>query len=151
MWEKLRIALACLLTFLTGAFVFMWFDTTPPYVFDPKESFIVPEKVESGTQVRVDWKIIKVNRFCGGINVRILFDPITKTRIAIYDPVPVALPYDLDNSNRLVRTFLLPARIPAGKIGYRAHQFFSCNWLQKFWPLEVVTPDLFFEIVDGGK
>lgn len=147
--EWWHIVVGCLLMLLTGTLVFMWFDTTPPYVFDPEESVIIPEKAERGWQVRVDWKIVKINRFCGGINVRTLFDARTKARLAIYDPVAVAAPYELDNNDHLVRTFLLPSNIPPGKVGYRAHQFYSCNWLQKFWPFEVVTPDLFFEIVEG--
>lgn len=143
-----QIATGSVLMLITAALVFMWFDTTKPYEFDMRESKIVPEKAAGGTQVRVDWKIKKINRFCGGVNVRILFDPRTKARLAIYDPVPVALPYELDHSDHLVRTFLLPTNIPPGRVGYRSHQFFSCNWLQKFWPLEVVTPDLFFEMVE---
>lgn len=139
-----------ILTFLTGATVYMWFDTTPPYVLDDKDSHVYPEVAESGMQIRVDWKIRKINRFCGGVNVRILFDARTGARLAIYDPVPVALPYELDRNERLIRTFLLPVRLPPGRVGYRAHQYFACNWLQNFWPLEVVTPDLFFDIVAPG-
>lgn len=133
--------------FITAAVVFMWFDTTPPYVFDVSQSYIVPNRAEEGMQIRVVWKVKKLNRFCPGTNTRVLFDPVTKARIAIYDPVAVASPYELDDNTELIRTFLLPRQMETGKVGYRASQAYNCNWLQHFFPLIVVTPDLFFEVI----
>jgi len=131
-----------------GAFVFMWFDTTLPYEFDVAESTIIPQQAEAGMQIRVDWKV-KVNRICDGTNVRELFDPITKSRLAIYDPVPTASSAALEKGDQhLIRTFLLPRRLQKGKIGYRAHLLYKCNWLQRVFPIEMDTPDLFFELVD---
>ena len=148
--ERLRwwhILFGIVLMCSTSALVFMWFDTTPPYEFDVSESSIIPSRAEPGMQIRVDWKV-KVNRICKGTNTRELFDPITKTRMAIYDPVLTASDSALEGDNHLIRTFLLPRRISPGPIGYRAHLLYKCNWLQNFFPIELDTPDLFFELVD---
>lgn len=135
--------------FITGYIVFMAFDTTPPFEFDAAESKIIPHAVEGGVLVEVDWKISKFNRLCPGINIRILFDPKSGARITVYDPVPTVSILDIKaNDNHLIRTFLVPMRISKGKVGYRAHQLYQCNWLQKFFPLETTTPDLFFEMID---
>lgn len=136
-----------LLMFVIGSLVFMWFDTIPPYEFDVSQSKIIPQVAESGMQIRVDWKV-KVNRICPGINIRELFDPITKTRLTIYDPVPTASDAALEGDDHLIRTFLLPRRISKGTVGYRAHLFYQCNWLQGFFPLKIDTPELFFELID---
>jgi len=136
------------LMWLTSVVVFMWFDTTPPYEFDVSQSLITPQRVESGMAIRVDWKV-KVFRICPGTNTRELFDPVTKTRLTIYDPIPTASENSLERGDQhLIRTFLLPRRISSGKVGYRAHLQYKCNWIQRFFPIELDTPDLFFEIVD---
>ena len=138
--------------FLTGAFVFAWFDTTPPYEFDVENSYILPYRAEEGMQIRVVWKIKKLNRYCPGTNTRQLFDPVTKVKLAIYDPVEVASRYEVDNTQTyLIRTFLLPKELLPGKIGYRATQSYVCNPLQHFRPLVVTTPDLFFEVVEHAN
>jgi len=142
-----HLLLGSMLTFVTAVLVFMWFDTTPPYEFDASQSRIIPQTAESGMQIRVDWKV-KVNRICSGTNTRELFDPISGARLAIYDPVPTASDAALEEDNHLIRTFLLPRRISKGPMGYRAHLQYKCNWLQRFFPLEIDTPDLFFELID---
>lgn len=141
----------CILMLLTGAFVFMWFDTTPPYEFDTDGSYVIPHKAEEGMQIRVVWKIKKFNRFCPGTNVRQLFDPVTKVKLAIYDPVPVAARSELNEDKFLVRTFLLPRELMPGTVGYRSTQSFICNPLQHIRPLVVTTPDLFFEVAENAR
>lgn len=136
------------LMIITGTLAFMWFDTTPPYEFDAGQSYVVPNKAEEGMQIRVVWKVKKLNRFCPGTNLRTLFDPVTKVKLAIYDPVPVAARFELGEDSFLVRTFLLPKELMAGKVGYRATQIYVCNPLQHIWPLVVTTPDLFFEVIE---
>lgn len=133
--------------FATATLVFMWFDTTPPFEFDASQSKITPQVAEGGMQIRVDWKV-KVHRLCPGTNTRELFDPITKSRLAVYDPVPTASDQALEADDHLIRTFLLPRRIAKGPVGYRAHLVYKCNWLQRFFPIELDTPDLFFELID---
>lgn len=147
--NALHILIGALLMFFTGYIVFMIFDTTPPYEYDVTQSKIVPHIVEGGVLVEVDWKISKFNRTCPGINIRVLFDPKSGARITVYDPVPTASRSDIkENDSHLIRTFLVPMRISKGLVGYRAHQSYQCNWLQKFFPLEITTPDLFFEMID---
>lgn len=145
--QRWFLIVGSVITFATAAVVFMWFDTTPPFEYDVKESQIVPQVAEGGMQIRVDWKV-KVNRVCPGTNVRELFDPVTKSRLAFYDPVPTASDSAIDDDGHLIRTFLLPRRISKGPVGYRAHLSYQCNWLQRFFPLELETPELFFELVD---
>jgi len=142
--------LGVVLMLVTAVLVYMWFDTTPPYVFDASGSEIIPKKVEAGMQIRVDWKV-KFNRICTGTNIRELFDPVTNARLAVYDPVPTASSAALERGNHLIRTFLLPRRLPPGPVGYRAHLVYKCNWLQNFFPIEMDTPDLFFELIDGDN
>lgn len=144
-WWHLLLGFALMI--LTASLVFMWFDTTPPFEFDASQSSISPPIAESGMQIIVDWKV-KVNRLCPGTNTRELFDPITKSRLSVYDPVPTASIVALEGDSHLIRTFLLPRRISSGPTGYRAHLVYKCNWLQRFFPIELDTPDLFFEIVD---
>lgn len=132
---------------VTGSLVFMFFDTTPPYVFDASRSEVVPARAEPGTQITVRWKVAKRNRFCRGTNTRELLEADAKSRIAVYDPVPVASPFELGESDVLVRTFMLPKIMPYGPTIYRATQHYVCNPLQHIWPLVVTTPDLMFEAV----
>lgn len=136
-WHLIGVALML----LTATLVFMWFDTTPPFEFDVSKSKITLSSAEGGgTQVNVEWHA-KVNRSCPGSKTRELFDPVTKARLALYEPEPT--------DDKLVRTFLLPRRISKGLIGYRAHLLYKCNWLQRFFPIEQDTPDLFFELTEN--
>jgi len=142
-WWHLLIGVALMI--ISAALVFMWFDTTPPYIFYPEES----TATQRGSTLEVDWKV-KVNRLCEGSNVRELFDPKTKLRLAIYDPVPTATSASIvgKNDDHLIRVFELPPRPLPRRVGYRSHLSYKCTLLQRFFPLELDTPDLFFEPAD---
>ncbi len=146
-WWQLLISLA--LCFITAALVFMWFDTTPPLEFDASQSRITTQNAENGMMgIRVDWKV-KVNRLCDGTHIKELFDPITKARLAVYLPEPASDRDAFKGDDHLIRTFLLPRRrFENGLIGYRSHLLYRCNWLQDFFPIQIDSPDLFFELTD---
>ncbi|HEX2558401.1 MAG TPA: hypothetical protein VHK86_08790, partial [Nitrososphaera sp.] len=131
---------------LLGWIAFMAADNQPPYEYDAENSFIIPSVADDGDQIRVMWKITKVNRICPGSNRRVLFDPKTGAHIATYDPTPAAFSDSL-RDGYLNRAFQLPRQLPSGPIGYRATVCYECNPFQKFLkPLCVTTPDLFFTI-----
>lgn len=132
---------------MSGWVAFMAADNTPPYEYDVENSVIVPDLVKEETQqVTVMWKIKRVNRICPGANLRQLFDPKTGVILATYDAAPAATSSSLKDGY-LNRTFTLPwAVLPPGKIGYRATVSYQCNMLQKFFPLVVTTPNLYFYV-----
>jgi hypothetical protein len=139
--------LAVLVGMLSGWVAFMILDTTPPYEYDVKQSTIVPDLVENeNQQVTVQWKIKRVNRICPGATQRQLFDPKTQVILATYDATPAAVTGSIKDGY-LNRTFALPwAVLPPGRIGYRATVSYQCNVLQKFYPLVVATPNLYFYV-----
>ena len=142
-----NVIIATLAGMLSAWIAFMAFDTTPPYEYDTENSTIVPDLVsDESQQITVQWKIKRVNRICPGANQRQLFDPKTGVILATYDATPAATSSSLKDGY-LNRTFSLPwAILPPGKIGYRATVAYQCNILQKFYPLIVTTPSLYFYV-----
>ena len=133
-----------ILMLMASSLTYIIFDTQPPYTYIVKESGIIPPTAKGGDQVIVMWRVI-FHRSCPGSNQRILFDPVTKVILASYDPAPAATTVSL-RDGYLNRTFLLPKNIQPGWVGYRAVVTYQCNFLQRFWPLVVTTPDLFFKV-----
>jgi hypothetical protein len=142
---RFLFALAVTAMVVLSVTTYMLFDNTPPYVFIPEESRIVPSQASGGDFVTVKWKV-HVNRACKGNLRRILFDPKTKVFLATYDNEAVAVAVGQLQNGYLNKTFLLPRVIQKGPIGYRAELHYRCNVLQNFFPLNITTPDLFFEI-----
>jgi hypothetical protein len=141
---RVLLSFACLISAFGGVTTYMAFDTTPPYEFIGSESLVVPPSAYGGDQITVKWKV-KFNRVCTGSMRRILFDPDTNVVLAVYDTEPVAGIYALEDGY-LNKTFRLPTVIQKGWIGYRAELHYRCNFLQRFFPLNVTTPDLHFKI-----
>lgn len=132
---------------LSGWVAYMAADNTPPYEYDAYQSSIIPDLItDELQQVTVKWKLKKINRICPGSNQRQLFDPKTGVILATYDAQPAAISSSIIDGY-LHRTFSLPwAVLPPGRIGYRATVRYQCNILQKFYPLEVTTPTLYFYV-----
>lgn len=125
-----------------GFISFLLADNQPPYEYDVDKSYIKPNPALPGRQVTVHWAL-KVNRPCKGFIVRSIID--AKTRVIVsYDPIAsLGRP---PNEQYMERTFYLPENIESGTKIYRVNGEYSCNILQRFWPLKVQTPDLYFEI-----
>jgi hypothetical protein len=138
------LAFMLMLAGVGGALTYMAFDNEPPYDFVGQESFVVPPEAYGGDQITVKWKV-KFHRTCTGTMRRVLFDPNTNVVLAIYDTEPVAGSYALE-AGYLNKTFRLPLVIQKGWVGYRAEVHYKCNPLQRFFPLNVTTPDLLFKI-----
>lgn len=119
-------------------------DNQPPYVYFADASYVKPSVTQKGHQVEVYWKL-KVNRICPGHIIRSIVDEKTGVKFS-YDPYPAISAIKIEDDH-LSRTFLLPEGISPGKKIYRANAEYACNLLQRFWPLKVQTPDLYFEIV----
>lgn len=132
--------------FLIAPIAYMTADNAPPYVYDVKNSYVVPLRPRVQFQVTVHWALKRVNRVCPGFLVRYIIDADTMVKTT-YDAIPVADNVDA-NATELNRTFLLSPNITPGPKIYRAEGFYSCNPLQHIWPLRVVTPDLHFEVVE---
>jgi hypothetical protein len=146
MW-RVTTFMSVLVGVVSGWIAFMAFDNTPPYEYDASQSTIIPEVVQGDSpQIAVDWKLRRINRICPGTISRQLFDPKTGVILVTYDAVPAALSSNIKD-HRLTRTFALPmAALPSGRIGYRAIMRYQCNFFQQFYPLEIVTPNLYFYV-----
>lgn len=120
-------------------------DNQRPYVFFGDESYIIPTAAQGNDQMIVSWKV-RVFRQCDGIVRRELFDPRTQVILSIYDPQPAHKNNMPLGDGQFNKTFLLPKMIQPGRIGYRARLEYSCNPLQRIWPISYVTPELFFEV-----
>lgn len=121
-------------------------DNVRPYVFFPEESHIIPTNAVGNDQMIVSWKV-RVNRQCEGLVRRELFDPRPGgALLAIYDAQPAHKTSMPLGEGQFNRTFLLPKQVTPGKVGYRARLEYWCNPLQRFWPIQYNTPDLFFEV-----
>lgn len=145
---KLLWFVGILISLLLGTLAYMMADNQPPYTYDLEKSYIVPARAKDGDQIAVRWRLKNINRICPGSNRRMLFDPQTKVILAAYDPTPAAVA-DSIKDGYLNRTFMLPKSMQSGRIGYRANVCYECNLYQKYVkPLCVMTPDLFFEIVE---
>lgn len=135
-------AAAANLTVITGSISYMLADNQPPYTYDASKSYVKPNPAEMGHQVTVHWEF-KVNRMCKGFITRLIIDVRTGVVVS-YDPI-AALGRPTGDFY-MDRTFYLPDSIEPGMKIYRVSGEYSCNLLQRFWPLKVHTPDLYFEI-----
>lgn len=137
--------LSVVVTVILIPITFWAVDNTKPYVFYVDESSILPNKAAGNDQMIVRWKIDYV-RPCDGLVKREIFDPISQTIVAAYDPQPSysnSLPL---GPGYLNKTFLLPRSTLPGRYGYRARLEYWCNPLQRFWPIRYNTPELYFEV-----
>ena len=140
---------ASIITFLwITPLAYMLVDNQPPYEYDVSRSYVIPAKVPQQNQVTVHWHISRVHRLCPGRVTRIIVDASTGVR-TVYDPVPAVLPLDpLTKEMALDRTFVLPPNLTPGLHYYKTINEFSCNLLQRFWPLTVATPEIPFEVLE---
>lgn len=136
---------------------FMLLDNVPPYVWDVEKSYALPSPAIDGGRVTVFWKIKTVNRICPASSQRTFRDastrdldkdgnriPYSGDLVATYDATPAASSVR-STDDRIVRTFVLPRGLPT-TVDYSSHVCFSCNPLQKIWPLCLDTPELTFEV-----
>lgn len=128
--------------FVVAPIVFMLADNQPPFEYDQECSYVVPNKTPSGNQIRVHWCFKTVNRICSGVITRSIVDAKTRERIT-YDPTYASSTADI-GEKFLERTFFLPSGITPGEKEYYADAAFSCNPLQRIYPLHVRTPRLRF-------
>lgn len=125
-------------------------DTQPPYELDPAQSKVTPPE-PGGNEVKVSWRVSKVNRHCHGEGVRVLFDPHTGAILATYAPTSYELPVVVGNGGYLDRSFLLPKDLAdvKGDVGYHSIVCYECNLFQAYVkPLCLQTPDLIFTLKD---
>ena len=130
-----------LLLALRGWTGWMYLDNVQPYEY--VRGYVVPDPSPQGAQVSLPWEI-KVNRLCPGNVLRVLFDAETGEMVAAYDRTPSSISVKMGDT-KLVKSFQLPRGLPP-RIRYTANVCFSCNVLQKIWPVCVQTPDLFFSV-----
>lgn len=123
----------------------MLLDGIDPYEYDTDYSKVLPNPAKMGDTVTVEWKI-KVNRICPGTTSRVLRDAKTNVVVAVYDEVPIATNIGYGDT-KVIRTFPLPTGL-TGEVKYRSTLCFKCNFVQKFIPLCMQTPELPFRITD---
>jgi hypothetical protein len=136
------VASAIVSIFVVMPVVYMLADTQPPYEY--VSARIEPETVEPGQTVTVHWHL-KINRKCKGINQRQVAD--SQGRIVNYDPTIAA---GLSVSEKFSVAFTAPRGLAPGPAKYRVISNYSCNLMQSFFPLHVVTPDVSFFVGGDG-
>jgi hypothetical protein len=142
MRERLVTVVAVLLSGLLSGWVgWMYLDNKPAYDYVRGE--IQPNPAPQGGQVSLPWTI-KVHRLCPGNVLRVLYDADTGKMVAAYDRTPSSISVKMGET-KLVKTFQLPLSMPRN-VRYTANVCFECNALQKFFPVCVQTPDLFFSV-----
>ncbi len=132
--------------FVITPLAYMFADNQPPYEYGMDGSYVVPQHTQSGHQLRVHWKLKKVNRICIGSITRVIVDDVTGFKIS-YDPTPATKNIDMEDGT-LDRTFYLPPLISPGRKWYYSDAEFACNLLQRLYPLRVRTPRLGFEVTE---
>jgi hypothetical protein len=137
--------LSLIIAIIVGPISFWMLDNAHPYEFDADLSVIIPTEAHGNDQMIVKWKV-HYNRTCQGTIRRELFDPHTEVVLAVYDPQPAATEPPAFHDGYLNKTFLLPRKIQTGRVGYRAKLEFSCNPLQRIWPMRYNSPSLFFTV-----
>jgi hypothetical protein len=142
--KMILVMSAVISTFVIAPVAYMAADYQPPYEYDASRSYIIPDPAMPGNQLLVHWELKKVNRICTGSITRFVVDALTKERIA-YDPTTAAQNVELDDTY-LNRTLLLPSGISPGDKEYYADGEFHCNLLQRFFPLRVRSPRLYFSV-----
>jgi hypothetical protein len=142
--KGLRFTIIASALLLVGLPMFWALDNSPPYSYDAGE--VVPDPAPDGAQVSVHWRL-EIHRICPGIIQRQIVD--ARDEIHNYDPVLAASPEDV--SPEFWATFKLPLGLPAGPARYRVHASYSCNPLQRWWPLHVTTPEIRFTLGDPGR
>lgn len=142
---KVQLCISIVLSVIAASVAFMFFDTDPPYNYDASRSYIEPDHADGGDTVTSNWKVT-MNRWCPGTMQRQLFDPRTGAIVSTYDTIPMAHHSIIDKDGYLRRNFILPRAISKGRTGYRVNVCFSCNPLQRLYPVCYKTPDLFFMV-----
>lgn len=137
-----NIAAACIIATI-GAVFWMAIDRDPPYEYLAGE--ILPPEPPIGTQVSVVWHV-KVRRFCPGWVQRDVTDQRGYLWRNIGSPVKDISGVKPGDEVHLVNTFELPKQLGAGPATYQANVRYHCNPLQRWWPIYVSTPKLWFEI-----
>lgn len=97
---------------------------------------VVPTKLRAGEDAVVRWKTA-VTRQCESSTVRELIDSKAHTHV-----LSTGAPWELEHS------FAVPVDIPPGFSRYRAVVHFICNPLHQFFPIEVVSPEVLFEVIE---
>ena len=140
------------LWFLTMVSVGTWFaymsviDTEPPfqYLTEEQGSRIVPSPVKSEGVVKTEWQLTKVTRDCPRQIERLYYSIDTGELITTQDATPLQMTVK-KSATQLSRSFNLPPNLPP-RTGYRARACFQCNFLQRFYPICILSPQLTINI-----
>ena len=124
-------------------FAVMSLDNDPPYIYDVKQSHVIPDPAPQGAMVTVDWAIT-VRRACPGSVQRTFRNMDTGQVVTTLDTTPMSRSIRLGD-RRLPRSFELPLNLPPN-VGYSAEVCAQCNFLQRFIPLCFKTPELVFRV-----
>lgn len=140
------LASAVVSAFVVVPVAYMIADNLPPYEYDAEMSYLRPNPASPHQQMIVRWHFKKINRVCPGVVTRHIVDATSGARIS-YDPTPAATTIELAD-HYLDRTFTLPYAITPGPKLYYSDGEYTCNMIQRFYPLRVATPRLRFDVAD---
>ena len=140
------------LWFLTMASVGTWFaymaviDTDPPfqYLTEEQGSRIIPNPVRAEGGVKTEWQLTKVTKDCPRQIERLYYSIDTGELVTTQDATPLSLSVR-KSETQLSRSFDLPPGLPQ-RTGYRARACFQCNFLQRFYPVCILSPQLTINI-----
>jgi len=122
-------------------------DNEPPfrYLTEEQGSRIIPNPVKAEGTVKTEWLLSNVTKDCPRQVERLYYDRDTNELITTQDATPLQVTVK-KSATQLSRSFDLPPGLPP-RTGYRARACFQCNFLQRIFPVCVLSPQLSINIV----
>lgn len=135
--------------FVIAPVVYMLADNQQPYVYDAERSYaeVHVYSAKDAMKLHVHWQLKTINRVCPGYSVRVIADRRSGAHTN-FDHLPLRDSIDLNEGGAFDRVFSLPSGITPGPKWYYTELYYSCNPLQRIYPLVGTTPRLGFEITE---
>jgi hypothetical protein len=132
---------------VVGPTTYMLVDREPPHFrYGGK---IEPHEVRAGDTAIVTWNI-QTNRKCeewkGGEGVeRQIID--SSGKITTMEPTAAVAGNTGSSTEVIVRQIIIPMGLTYGHARYRSIARFKCNWTQRWFPIEIKTPEIPFIVL----
>lgn len=122
-------------------------DNEPPfrYLTEEQGSRIIPNPVKEEGTIKTEWKLTQVTKDCPRQVERLYYARDTNELITTQDATPLQMVVK-KSASELSRSFDLPPGLPP-RAGYRARACFQCNFLQRIFPVCVLSPQLSINII----
>lgn len=141
-WKMITLTLHVLYFLAIGLPILMYLEKPPVSTYARREIDPKTLKVAPGEEVLINISAAVANKECDGKVVRTITDSTGRS----FDFAPEPRP--------LLETYTVPLTVPLGaypgEAEYSATIYWSCNFVQKFFPTVIVQKPLKFEIIPAA-